>query len=54
MHTDLEDLIKRSPKAAEVKLDIAIKQDLMGKSRKLIAEVLSVAETFIKSVAQLI
>lgn len=47
MYTDLEDLIKRSAKAAEIKRGIAIKQDLAGKRRKLIAEVLSVTEAFI-------
>jgi transposase len=47
MYTDLEDLIKRSVKPAEIKRGIAIKQDLAGKSRKLIAEILSVTEAFI-------
>ena len=47
MYQDLEDLIKRSPKPAEVKRGIAIKQDLGGKSRKLIAEILSVTGAFI-------
>lgn len=47
MYTDLEDLIKRSPKPAEVKRGIAIKQDLAGKPRKLIAEILSVSTAFV-------
>lgn len=47
MYIDLDDLIKRSPKPAEVKRGIALKQDLAGKSRKLIAEILSVTEAFI-------
>lgn len=47
MYTDLEDLIKRSPKPAEVTRGIAVKQDLAGKSRKLIGEILSVSESFV-------
>lgn len=47
MYSDLEDLIKHSCKPAEVKRGIAIKQDLAGKSRKLIGEILSVTEAFI-------
>lgn len=47
MYRDLEDLIKRSPKAAEVKRGLAIKQDLAGQRRRTIAEVLSVTEAFI-------
>jgi transposase len=47
MYTDLEDLLKRSPKPLEVKRGLAVKQDLAGKSRKLIAEILSVTEAFI-------
>lgn len=47
MYKDLEELIKRSPKPAEVKRGIAVKQDLAGKSRKLIAEILSVSVKFI-------
>lgn len=47
MYIDLEDLIKRSTKAAEIKRGIAIKQDLAGTRRKVISEVLSVTEAFI-------
>jgi putative transposase len=47
MYEDLEDLIKRSPKPLEVKRGIAIKQDLAGKSRNLIGEILSVSVKFI-------
>jgi len=47
MYTDLEDLIKHSTKASEIKRGIAIKQDLAGNRRKLIAEILSVTEAFI-------
>jgi hypothetical protein len=47
MYTDLEELIKRSPKPAEVKRGIAVKQDLAGKPRKMIAAVLSVSAAFI-------
>jgi len=47
MYEDLDDLIKRSPKPLEVKRGISIKQDLAGKSRNLIGEILSVSVKFI-------
>ncbi len=47
MYEDLDDLIKRSPKPLEVKRGIATKQDLAGKSRNLIGEILSVSVKFI-------
>jgi putative transposase len=47
MYTDLEDLIKRSPKPSEVKRGIAVKQDLAGKSRKLIGDILAVSRSFV-------
>ena len=47
MYTDLDDLINRSPKRAEVKRGMAIRHDLAGKRRKMIAEILSVTEAFI-------
>jgi putative transposase len=47
MYQDLEDLASRSPKPLEVKRGIAVKQDLAGKSRNLIADVLSVSVKFI-------
>lgn len=47
MYKDLDDLIKHSSKGAEIKRGIAVKQDLAGKSRKLIAEIMSVTEAFI-------
>lgn len=47
MYKDLEDLINRSPKPAEVKRGIAVKQDLTGKSRVLIGDILSVSASFI-------
>lgn len=47
MYKDLDDLIRHSSKGAEIKRGIAVKQDLAGKSRKLIAEILSVTEAFV-------
>jgi hypothetical protein len=47
MYKDLDDLIRRSPKPLEVKRGIAVKQDLAGKSRNLIGEILSVSVKFI-------
>lgn len=47
MYRNLEDLIRNSPHAAEIKRGIAVKQDLAGKSRKVIADILSVTEAFV-------
>lgn len=47
MYKDLEELIRTSPKPLEVKRGIAVKQDLAGKNRNLIAEILSVSVKFV-------
>jgi putative transposase len=47
MYTDLEDMIKHSAKPIEVSRAIAVKQDLAGKKRSVIASILDKTEAFI-------
>lgn len=47
MHQDLDDFIKRCDDSAEIKRGLAVKQDLEGKARPQIADILSVHPSFI-------
>lgn len=47
MYTDLDDLISNSKKSAEIARGIAVKQDLLGKKRSVIASILDKSEAFI-------
>lgn len=47
MYKDIEDLIARSKKSAEIKRGLAVRQDIANQSRKVIGSVLGVTVAFI-------
>lgn len=53
MYKNIEDLIERSKKSWEIKRALTVKQDLAGKDRKLIGEILEVSSSFVSKWRQI-